>query len=61
MWHLFETADLYYNLGFNDLVTKYFLYCDNLLEDNKQKNGTKMYNFGKDKITEKLKKLKESE
>jgi len=61
VYALFETADLYYNLGFNDLATKYFLYCDNLLEENKHKYGTEMYNLGKDKIAEKLKVVEESE
>jgi len=57
IYALFQTADLYLTLGFNEQSKKYFLYCDKILEEKKKKYGDDLYNFGKAKISEKLKLL----
>ena len=54
LYALFETGDLYFNLGFRDKAKEYFLFCDNKLEQNKNKLSNEFYNFGKRKIKEKL-------
>tara|TARA_B100001939_G_scaffold341275_1_gene350647 strand:+ start:9 stop:1148 length:1140 start_codon:yes stop_codon:yes gene_type:complete len=58
IYALFETADLYFSLGFNELAKKYFLYCDQLLEKKKNKYGLEKYNMGKRIISEKLELMK---
>ena len=55
IYALFETADLYFSLGFSDLAKKYFLYCDRVLEEKKKNYGIEKYNMGKRMISEKLK------
>jgi predicted alpha/beta superfamily hydrolase len=55
IYALFGTADLYFSLGFSDLAKKYFLYCDRMLEEKKNKYGIEKYNMGKRMISEKLK------
>jgi len=55
IYALFETADLYFSLGFSDLAKKYFLYCDKVLEEKKKNYGIEKYNMGKKMISEKLK------
>ena len=61
IYALFETADLYFSLGFNELSKKYFLYCDQVLEEKKNKYGIEKYNMGKNKISEKLKLIEQNE
>ena len=55
IYALFETADLYFSLGFSDLAKKYFLYCDKVLEEKKKNYGIEKYNMGKKMNSEKLK------
>ena len=61
IYALFETADLYFSLGFSDLAKKYFLYCDKVLEEKKKNYGIEKYNMGKSMISEKLKLIEQSE
>ena len=61
IYALFETADLYFSLGFSDLAKKYFLYCDKVLEEKKKNYGIEKYNMGKKMISEKLKLIEQSE
>lgn len=58
IYALFDTADLYFSLGFNELAKKYFLYCDQVLEEKKNKYGLEKYNMGKRIISEKLELIK---
>ena len=61
IYALFETADLYFSLGFSDLAKKYFLYCDKVLEEKKKNYGIEKYNMGKRMISEKLKLIEQAE
>jgi hypothetical protein len=61
IYALFETADLYFSLGFSDLAKKYFLYCDKVLEEKKKNYGIEKYNMGKKMISEKLKLIEQWE
>ncbi len=54
LYALFETGDLYLNLNFKDKAKEYFLFCESKLEQNKNKIGKDFYDFGKEKIKEKL-------
>tara|TARA_R100000988_G_C3978982_1_gene155805 strand:- start:5 stop:1156 length:1152 start_codon:yes stop_codon:yes gene_type:complete len=54
LYALFETGDMYFNLGFKDKAKEYFLFCESKLEQNKNKISNEFYNFGKGKIKEKL-------
>ncbi|EDM45084.1 hypothetical protein SCB49_03149 [unidentified eubacterium SCB49] len=54
LYALFETGDLYFNLGFKNIAKKYFLFCESKLEQNRDKISSEFYNFGKGKIKEKL-------
>jgi predicted alpha/beta superfamily hydrolase len=55
LYELFDSGDLYMNLGFTDIAKKYFLVCQKKLEANKNQISADFYNFGKNKIKEKLK------
>jgi hypothetical protein len=54
LYALFDTGDLYFNLGFKDKAKEYFLFCERKLDQNKNKISNEFYNFGKEKIKEKL-------
>lgn len=58
LYALFETGDLYFNLGFTDKAKEYFLFCEKKLEQNKSRISKDFYNFGKKKIKEKLQQIK---
>ena len=58
IYALFDTADLYFSLGINELSKKYYLYCDQVLEEKKNKYGIEKYNMGKRMISEKLELMK---
>ena len=58
IYALFDTADLYFSLGINELSKKYYLYCDQVLEEKKNKYGIEKYNMGKRIISEKLELMK---
>ena len=61
IYALFETADLYYSLGFSDLAKKYFLYCNKALEEKKMNYGIEKYNMDQRMISKKLKLIEQSE
>ena len=60
LYALFETGDLYFNLGLTDIAKKYFLLCESKLEQNKNQISIEFYNFGKEKINGKLKLIDEN-
>ncbi|MBC5991276.1 alpha/beta hydrolase [Pontibacter cellulosilyticus] len=55
---LFETGNLYLELGFNPIALDYFRLTEKLLEKNRQKMSIEEYNYGKQMITNKLKQIK---
>ena len=61
IYALFETADLYFSLGFSDLTKKYFLYCNKALEEKKMNYGIEKYNMDQRMISKKLKLIEQSE
>ncbi len=60
LFSLFETGKLYNALGFTDKAKAYFVFCNNKLEQNKNKMSVEYYNFGKEKIKEQLKNIENS-